>query len=136
MGKDKTDKGRVIDGPARNKRIACLRWYPAAAANSSRMRDLSDRELPRYRSLTECKSSSRVAMLTRLIGCSRRLPPPGAIQARQRPMIREQFWRGNARLTLIVARQVPVIADLTLPRPLLTHLKSGSVGRLPPATRG
>ena len=50
--------------------MACLRWNPVTATNSSRMRPFSARLPLLYRSMTTATSSSRVAMLTRLIAIS------------------------------------------------------------------
>src|SRR3954453_20943929 len=83
--------------------MACLRWNPVTATNSSRMRPFSARLPLLYRSMTAATSSSRVAMLTRLIAISPTPSRPGAFQMRQRINIREHFWRGNATLILIVA---------------------------------
>src|SRR3954452_24410315 len=76
--------------------MACLRWKPVIATNSSRMRPFSARVPLLYRSMTAATSSSRVAMLTRLIAISPTPSRPGAFQMRQRINIREHFWRGNA----------------------------------------
>ena len=65
-------------------RMACLRWWqPVVAANSSMIVFLSARQLALYRSLTAASNSSLVAMLTRLIPSSARLP------------LWEQLRRGN-----------------------------------------
>src|SRR3954469_7164005 len=61
------------------------------------MRPFSARLPLLYRSMTAATSSSRVAMLTRLIAISPTPSRPGAFQMRQRINIREHFWRGNAR---------------------------------------
>ena len=76
--------------------MACLRWNPVTATNSSRMRPFSARLPLLYRSMTAATSSSRVAMLTRLIAISPTPSGSGAFQMRQRINIREHFWRGNA----------------------------------------
>src|SRR3954466_3965043 len=70
--------------------MACLRWKPVIATNSSRMRPFSARLPLLYRSMTPATSSSRVAMLTRLITAPPTPPRPGAFQMRQRLNIREQ----------------------------------------------
>src|SRR6185312_9840222 len=88
--------------------MACLRWNPVTATNSSRMRPFSARLPLRYRSMTAATSSSRVAMLTRLITAPPAPTGPGAFQMRQRLNIREHFWRGNALLIQIVALQQPI----------------------------
>src|SRR5215212_11853899 len=76
--------------------MACLRWNPVTATNSSRMRPRSARLPLLYRSMTAATSSSRVAMLTRLIDVSPTPSGSGAFQMRQQINIREHFWRGNA----------------------------------------
>src|SRR3982750_3746723 len=78
--------------------MACLRWKPVTATNSSRMRPFSARLPLLYRSMTAATSSSRVAMLTRLIAISPTPSGSGAFQMRQRINIREHFWRGNAHV--------------------------------------
>src|SRR3954466_14792508 len=60
------------------------------------MRPFSARLPLLYRSMTAATSSSRVAMLTRLITASPTPTRPGAFQMRQQLNIREHFWRGNA----------------------------------------
>src|SRR3954452_24285188 len=67
------------------------------------MRPFSARLPLLYRSMTAATSSSRVAMLTRLIAISPTPSRPGAFQMRQQLNIREHFWRGNAPAFLIVA---------------------------------
>src|SRR4051812_44935942 len=62
------------------------------------MRPFSARLPLLYRSMTAATSSSRVAMLTRLIATSPTPSGSGAFQMRQRLNIREHFWRGNAPL--------------------------------------
>src|SRR5215207_9161341 len=81
--------------------MACLRWNPVTATNSSRMRPRSARLPLLYRSMTAATSSSRVAMLTRLIALSPTPSGAGAFQMRQQINIREHFWRGNAAITPI-----------------------------------
>src|SRR5215207_9745654 len=76
--------------------MACLRWNPVTATNSSRMRPRSARLPLLYRSMTAATSSSRVAMLTRLIAVSPTPSGSGAFQMTQQINIREHFWRGNA----------------------------------------
>src|SRR3954468_21890975 len=61
------------------------------------MRPFSARLPLLYRSMTAATSSSRVAMLTRLIAISPTPSGSGAFQMRQRINIWEHFWRGNAR---------------------------------------
>src|SRR3954466_1500889 len=76
--------------------MACLRWNPVTATNSSRMRPFPAPLPLLYRSMPAATSSSRVAMLTRLIAISPTPSGSGAFQMRQRINIREHFWRGNA----------------------------------------
>src|SRR3954467_11728071 len=92
--------------------MACLRWNPVTATNSSRMRPFSARLPLLYRSMTAATSSSRVAMLTRLITAPPTPSGPGAFQVRQWLNIREHFWRGNAAVILIVALQHGVLHGL------------------------
>src|SRR4051812_45098168 len=66
------------------------------------MRVFSSRPLPRYRAARAASSSSRVAMLTRLIATPAAEPASGANQMRQRLNIREHFRRGNAATRVII----------------------------------
>src|SRR5215210_331894 len=81
--------------------MACLRWNPVTATNSSRMRPFSARLPVLYRSMTAATRSSRVTMLTRLITDPPTPSGSGAFQMRQQINIREHFWRGNAGLELV-----------------------------------
>src|SRR4051794_15188127 len=102
--------------------MACLRWNPVTATNSSRMRPFSARLPLLYRSMTAATSSSRVAMLTRLIAISPTPSGSGAFQMRQRLNIREHFWRGNAAVILIVALQPePLDEDVVPPGASAVH---------------
>src|SRR3954465_6575246 len=107
--------------------MACLRWNPVTATNSSRMRPFSARRPLLVPSMTAATSSSRVAMLTRLIAISPTPSRPGAFQMRQQLNIREHFWRGNAALILIVALH-PFLVDDAL---LRAHEVEVAVYRLP-----
>src|SRR5262245_17032496 len=69
---------RLSDGPARSTRIACLR-----IPSPRQTRRVGGTSPPDHRSLTAARSLSLVAMLTRLIPASARLPP------------RERLRRGN-----------------------------------------
>src|SRR5215207_4292095 len=104
--------------------MACLRWNPVTATNSSRMRPRSARLPLLYRSMTAATSSSRVAMLTRLIAVSPTPSGSGAFQMRQQINIREHFWRGNAVFAAVVEqRHQARLAGLGRRRRMELHLQ-------------
>src|SRR3954454_205636 len=88
--------GSTLERPTEFRHLST--WFGYA-----RMRPFSARLPLLYRSMTAATSSSRVAMLTRLITAPPTPSRPGAFQMRQQLNIREHFWRGNT------TRRLPTI---------------------------